>query len=278
MINDLDDALRQLLIREIPIKNGEVDVVFDQPKREWSARLNRPTLNIFLFDLHENKKLRQTQPMWEIERHSNGTATKRRKEARFDLYYLITAWANESDDEHRLLSRTLMALLRHSQVPAEVLPEPLQNQPLPISYMIAQEEHLRNQADLWGAMDNEWRPGLTWVLTLAFNPYELVTAPLIRSREVAIGAVPDPLTDRLIEANGPDRFWTIGGTVRTDQALDEVQIKLLERGEAVTVQAEGRFAIGNLRAGDYTLEVSVAGQKPRQHKITVPAADYDIEA
>ena len=43
MFHDLDEVLRQLLIEEIPIKNGEVDIEFDQPSREWSARLSRPT-------------------------------------------------------------------------------------------------------------------------------------------------------------------------------------------------------------------------------------------
>ena len=42
MISDLDDTLEKLLIKEMPIKNGEVEVKFDQPKREWSTRLSRP--------------------------------------------------------------------------------------------------------------------------------------------------------------------------------------------------------------------------------------------
>jgi hypothetical protein len=39
MIADLDETLRQLVTAELPIKNGEIEVEFDQPKREWSARL-----------------------------------------------------------------------------------------------------------------------------------------------------------------------------------------------------------------------------------------------
>ncbi len=33
MIEELDEALRQLLMREMPIRNGEIDVQFHQPKR-----------------------------------------------------------------------------------------------------------------------------------------------------------------------------------------------------------------------------------------------------
>jgi hypothetical protein len=98
MIDDLDEVLRQLLIREIPIKNGEVDIAFDQPSREWSAKLSRPTLNLFLYDARENQKLRQTQPMWEVERQQNNTAVRHRRPARLDLHYMITAWAADPED------------------------------------------------------------------------------------------------------------------------------------------------------------------------------------
>jgi hypothetical protein len=47
VIADLDEVLRELLTREIDIKDNEVDITFDQPKREWSARLSKPTLNLF---------------------------------------------------------------------------------------------------------------------------------------------------------------------------------------------------------------------------------------
>ena len=62
MINDLDEVLRQFLVRELPIKNSEVDIAFDQPAREWSARVSRPTLNLFLYDLRENQKLTTPPP------------------------------------------------------------------------------------------------------------------------------------------------------------------------------------------------------------------------
>lgn len=276
MINDLDEALRQLLIREIPIRNGEVDITFDQPKREWSARLNRPTLNLFLFDIHENKKLRQSQPMWEVERTNGDTVTKRRKPVRVDLRYLITAWANEPEDEHRLLSRSLMALVRHPHIPEELLPENLQGQPVPVPITVAQEEDLRNPADVWGSIDNEWRPGIPCVLTLALDPYRPVTEPIVRTRELRIGQTLNPYTQQFTPAS-EDLFWTVGGRLRSSKPFDQAHIILVEQGLEVPLQPEGRFAIGNLRAGDYTLEIAVEGRKPRRHKITVPSADYDLE-
>ncbi len=63
MLADLDETLRQLLIAELPVKNGELDISFDLPKRDWSSRISKPTVNLFLYDVRENNVLRQHQ--WE---------------------------------------------------------------------------------------------------------------------------------------------------------------------------------------------------------------------
>ena len=97
MIDDLDEALRQLIIRELPIKNGDVDIAFEQPKRDWSSRLSRPTLNLFLYDLRENTKLRSSQPLWENVREPGGATVQKRRPVRVDLRYLMTAWTSEAE-------------------------------------------------------------------------------------------------------------------------------------------------------------------------------------
>lgn len=277
MIDDLDEVLRQLLIKELPIKNGEIDISFDQPKREWSARLSRPTLNLFLHDLNENKKLRQTQPMWEVKQDDNGQAVKRRKPVRVDLHYMITAWAVEAEDEHRLLSRTLMALFRFPNLPEELLPESLLDQPVPIPIIVAQEEELRNPADLWSAMDNEQRPSIGCTLTLALNPYQAVTGPLVRTRELRIGPSRQPRLKQLDGETEPDRFWTIGGRLRSTKPLEEVNLTLVELKQDVLLQPEGRFTVGNLKSGDYTLAVTIKGRQVNSYKITVPSPDYELD-
>jgi hypothetical protein len=277
MINELDEVLRQLLIREIPIKKGEVDIKFDQPKREWASRLSRPTLNLFLYDMRENAKLRQTRPMWEFERRDERTTIERRKAVRVDLYYMITAWANDPEDEHRLLTGTLLALFRTPNIPEDMLPPSLQNQPAPISIMAAQEEELQNAADIWSALDNEMRPAIVCVVTMALDPYAPIISPLVRTRELRFGQAGVPLRERLDEPEKPEVFWTIGGTVHTEQPLEKVRLTLVEQGLEVHLQPEGRFAIGRLQAGEYTLEVSVNGGEPHRYKIAVPSPDYEIE-
>lgn len=274
MIDDLDEALRQFLIQEMPIKNGEIDIAFDQPRREWSARLSRPTLNLFLYDVRENQKLRQAQPVWETTHNPDGTVTQRRKPVRVDLHYMITAWAAEPDDEHHLLTRALMALFRFPHLPENTLPESLRAQPVPLPIMVAQIDEFRSPTDVWNVLDNEIKPAIACVITVALNPYQPITGPLVRTRELRFGQAGLPWLQRLdTEA---DRFWTIGGTLHSDQPIEKMRMVLLERGDEVSLQADGRFAVGRLRAGEYTLQVTRDGEKPQQFKIQVPSADYDL--
>jgi hypothetical protein len=258
MIEDLDKALRDLLIRELPIKDGEIDISFDQPSHEWSARIGgRPTLNVFLYDARENRKLRQTRPVWETVPNPDGTVTQRRRPVRMDLHYMITAWAAEPED---------------------LLPESLRDQPVPIPLEVAQSDELQNPADVWNVLDNEMRAAVALTVTLALNPYQPITGPLVRTRELRFGQAGEPPTQRLDEGGAEETYWTVGGVIQNNgQPLSGGRALLVEQGREVSLQEDGRFAIGRLRAGEYTLAVSVDGSEPRQLKIAVPAPDYDLD-
>ncbi len=278
MIDDLDEALRQFLIRELPIKNGEVDIEFDQPRREWSARVSRPTLNIFLYDVRENQKLRQTSPMWQNE-IEDGVVVQRRKPVRLDLYYMITAWATEPEDEHRLLSRALMTLFRFPSIPDDLLPESLLVQGKHIPLMIAQYHEFQNPTDVWSVLDNEMRPALSFILTMTIDPYVPISVPVVKARDLRVGTSGYPAQKRLDQAEEADRFWTIGGNLHSSAPIeyDQVLMTLVERGLQVAVQPNGRFTIGQLRTGTYTLEVAAGASPARRYLIAVPAPDYTLE-
>lgn len=276
MFQDLDEALRQLLIREIPIKNGDVDIRFDQPSREWASHLSRPTLNLFLYDVRENIKLRGSQ-QWTIEHRADGTAVQRRTPVRVGLRYMITAWANDPDDEHNLLARALMALFRQPHLPEDLLPESLQGQPAAIPLEVAQEDTLTNPADVWNALDNEMRPSVPLIITLAVDPYKPFITPLVKTRELRIGQSARPVSEELTAEVDPDVFWSIGGTLHTEKALDDIKLTLVERDLSIALQEDGRFTISRLTAGDYTLAIVTNGGKPKHHKIKVPAPDYDLD-
>jgi len=276
MIREMDEALRQLLIRELPINNNEIDITFEQPKREWSARLNRPTLNLFLYDLQEHLKMRGSH-QWRVERRPDGTALQRRPPVKIKLSFMITAWATTSDDEHNLLSRTLMAFFRQPLLPEDLVPEELLEQSSRIELEVSREETAHKPVDVWTVLDNDLRPSITLMVTVTVDPYRPIVTPLVRTRELTVGQSAKPATQTLLEDSPPDVFWTIGGTLHTDSPVETVKVTLLEQGRNIQIQKNGRFAIGRLRAGDYTLETQVKNKKPKRHKLTVPAPDYDLE-
>jgi hypothetical protein len=276
MFHDVDEVLRQLLIRGIPIRNGEVDVVFDQPTREWSARLSRPTLNLFLHNVRENVKLRGSQ-QWFMEQNPDGTVTQRRAPARVDLHYMITAWANEPDDEHNLLARSMMALLREPNLPQGLLPDSMESQPMLCPLQVAQEDAARNPGEVWNALDNELRPSISLMVTIAVDPYATLVTPLVRTRELRIGQAEKPAELQEISAlSGTAALWTIGGTVHASEPVEDMVVRLIERGLEVALAADGQFAFSKLREGSYTLEVRVDGRTLKSQTISVPAPDYEI--
>jgi len=269
MIDDLDDALRDLLVRELPIRDNEVDIAFDQPRREWSARLSRPSLNLYLYDVRENLRLRREATQVEVERRPSSVLTVRRP-TRLDLYYLVTTWATAPEDEHRLLARALMTFLRFPELPDDILPESLRDQPSPIPLKVAQPEVLDKPSDLWSVLDNQQRPGLVMVATLSINPFAPTETPLTRTAEVKFAQRDTP--------GGMSHGYTsISFNVNSKKPLRNLQVKLMERGDLAVRDPNGEFAIRNLAAGEYTLEITADGQAASQHKIKVPAANYDID-
>jgi hypothetical protein len=287
MFDEVDEALRRLLIEEIPIRSNEIEIAFDQPRREWSARLNRPTLNIFLHDVRENAQLRQSHVQRQQPHPDRRQTALHRPEARVDLHYMITAWASEPDDEHRLLARTLLAFLRHREMPESVLPASLRKQPRPVALSVAQYDTTFNPPDLWGVMDNELRPCLNCMVTLTMDPHLPITVPLVRVRELR---VEDMVVSSLRQQNRrlpnglggetdlpeAEKRWTIGGRLHF-ASLQDVHLSVLELERDVPVAADGTFVVGDLREGAYTLEVSRGAEPPVRHVITVPSGDYDIQ-
>lgn len=270
MLHDLDEALRRLLIREIPINNGEVDIKFDQPKREWSARLSKPTLNLFLYDIRENVRLRGSE-QWLVQRQRDGTVTQRRNPVRMDVNYLLTAWTNEPDDEHRLLTRSLMALFRYANLPEDLVPDSLKTQPVPIMMQVAQSDVLANPSDLWNVLDNELRPAVVVTTTLVLDPYTPIVSPLVRTREVRFGQVDAPeVRQELNAVAGSSDYMALGGRINTKYPLDSLRIVLVERNQEIELGADGEFTLGKLRAGEYHIQVSSDGQVLKQFTLTVP--------
>ena len=286
MIADLDETIRQLLIAELPAKNGEIDFSFDQPNQTWSAKLNRPTVNLFLYDLRENAALRQH--MWERRpdnrQGSNGSQVQlKRTPIRVDCFYMLTVWAADPEDEHRLLSRCLQALFRYPVLPAERLIGDLKTQPYEIQARLGQHDKLTNPAEVWSALDNQLRPSISYILTLALDPWQEVSEPVVRSRTLRYGQAEGLLGSPRLELGTISELIEMGGTVKdaaqNGKPVAGVPVAIKGTGIFTTSDEGGRFTLGSLPPGRYTLVAWSKEGTPREKQISLPAGDgdYDIE-
>jgi hypothetical protein len=269
----LDETIRQLLIRQVPLDPSEIEISFDTPDREWSGRLTRPTINCFLYDVRENIKLKAIG--WEVGRDkANNTATRKRQPLRIDATYQVTTWARAHEDEHLLLWRVLAALARFSALPEDLLQGDLKDQPMPIPASVAQPDQMpANYADLWQALDNRIRPVLTYVLTLVLDPEIAVTRPLtltaprVRVHNVDRRDMADQLLVRGRVRDSKDAARLIKGAM----------VLLQETGDRVLTDEDGHFAFPNAPRGPITLLVRAEGHAEVAKAVTVPAPSYDLE-
>jgi hypothetical protein len=183
MIHALDDTLKELLVRKVPLDLSLVDIVFDMPTKDWAVGIQKPTVNVFLYDLRENLDLRSNERR--LERRG-GLADEQRPPVRVDLTYLVTVWTAEVADEHELLGGLLGTLLRYPILPREVLKGAMQDQPLPLRAWIAQPERTPNAWDFWTSLDGRLKAGISYVVTAAWQPHPGVERTLVTQSEMRL--------------------------------------------------------------------------------------------
>lgn len=157
MIGEVDEALRAL-VREA-VDSSDVEVVLDAPTKDWAARRNAPTVDVYLYDLREDLR-RRTRG--QLENRVEGKVEARYAPPRhFRLSYLVTAWTQRPEDEHRLLDAVLRHLLRFDALPARVLEERLARAGarVPLFVGLPPPED-RGFADVWTAMGGELKPSI----------------------------------------------------------------------------------------------------------------------
>jgi hypothetical protein len=169
MINDIDDTLRALLRRDV-LNGASVDISFEAPNREWSTRRNTPTINLYLYEIREDLQRREVQ--YEDIRDERGIVVERRPPPRkFKLSYLLTAWTQRPDDEHRLLSSSLSCFLRFDSLPEDILQGELAAQDHPVRVTVALPlPPERSISDVWNALGGELKPSLDLIITAPFYP------------------------------------------------------------------------------------------------------------
>jgi hypothetical protein len=189
MINELDEALRSLLKAEV-LNDTEVEILFDAPTRDWAARRNTPAVDLYLYDIREDTKRRSAGVI--ERRDERGLVVERQALPRyFKLAYLITAWTQRPEDEHRLLSAMLACFMRFDTLPDTTLTPLLVELGLPIGIQIAYPPPEDRQVhDVWSSLGGDLKPSLDLVLTMALQPerlYDIAKAVMAPLRLRAVG-------------------------------------------------------------------------------------------
>jgi hypothetical protein len=172
MFDDLDKTLEQLLRSELPpILLEHVSISFIAPDGEFPpAAVTLPAIDVFLYDVRENRDLRNSD--WPIERRNDGSATRQRPPVRVDCSYLITAWPSEASpnpaaDEHKLLGEVLKVLLRHPIIPEVLLYGSLADQDPPLPAITIHQSELQSWGDFWQAIGSKPKAALNYTVTIS---------------------------------------------------------------------------------------------------------------
>jgi Pvc16 N-terminal domain len=168
MIQDVDESLRTLIRRDA-LAGMDIEVLLDAPTREWSARRNSPTLDLYLYDIREDLRRRETG-LIETYDEAGHVKERRRPPRYYKLSYLVTAWTQRPEDEHLLLSAVLLCLLRHDHLPLDVLGGSLARSMLPVPVTVAlPPPDDRALSDVWSALGGELKPSLDLVVIPPFE-------------------------------------------------------------------------------------------------------------
>ena len=189
MIPEVDNALRALIEREAT-DGAEVEVMFEAPTKDWASRRNVPTIDVYLYDIREDLRRRERGL---INSYDGDRVTTRHLPPRhFKLSYLVTAWTQRPEDEHRLLSALLSCFLRHDAIPPEFIGGPLAEMGLPVPVTVAlPPPEDRSFADVWSALGGELKPSLDVVVSAPTDTGQQYSAgpPVTSPGRISLGGI-----------------------------------------------------------------------------------------
>jgi len=237
----VDDALEAFLRAEVPLNSTEIDVSFDPPDREWSARLVRPTVNAFLWDIRRSAS-RASSGMRTVER--NGSMVHQPAFPVIELRYVLTAWASDKGDERDLLSGLLRIILQHSALPRRYLSSELdQLDPPTVQVARAGEDHM----DVFKALEGQIKPGINMSITTEFDTgVSFAAGPPIFSIGSAVGQIGEDVPSRR----------RIAGEVVGANAAAAIGVVVHSPTDAAEVNDAGRFLLRAAPGDEITLNTS----------------------
>jgi len=195
IIDDLNTVIENLMKKEFGVPLP-FDISFAVPSRNFTPVSNtKPTVDFYLYDIRENTKLRSNEPL--IERRNDGTVSKKPPPARIQLFYCVTAWSPASADaagtktreEHKQLSKALLALIKYPVIPSDVLSGDLIGQVPPLPTTVVLPDGMENAGQFWNALDGLLKPFLDYRVTISLDFHKEVESRMVASKTSGYGNI-----------------------------------------------------------------------------------------
>jgi hypothetical protein len=278
MFQDLDATLKQMLTDAAapsPLRGAEVS--FLTPDKNFPPTLTGATVNLFLYEVRENRELRDPTPI--LERVGENFI-RRTPPLRVDCSYIVTTWSNGTGElkvsaEHQLLAQALMRLSRFSVIPPDFLQGSLKTPPqlYPPPTMVAQIDPNKNAGEFWDALAIPPRPAFYLTVTIAMDlnlteEGALVTTRSTRFKEETLGQT------------GEETWVQVGGQVQTGtgpnlQNIANATVDILDAGLRATSDADGRYSFPRVPSGTRKFRVVAVGFQVLEKSLQVPGLPED---
>jgi hypothetical protein len=270
MFQDLDSTLLRLL-GDPAAPTAGADVSFVTPDKTFAP--TQPTVNLFLYDVKENRDLRDPTP---ILQRVGQSYVRRPPPVRVDCSYIVTTWSNRSgaakvEDEHRLLGQSLQWLSRFPTVPASYAQGSLVGQAYPPPTLVAQVDPNKNAGEFWDALAISPRPAFFLTVTVAMELGLAETGPLVTTH-----------TTRAAPQDGvraPDAAVQVGGRILDagGAGVPDALVDVVDAGLRAVSDADGRYAFSRVPVGPRTLRVTAAGFRTAIVTVVIPGLPGDYE-
>jgi hypothetical protein len=257
MFQDLDSTIEAILNDPVaPAELRNADVSFETPDKGFGPGLRMATVNLFLYEVKENRELRDPVPITE---KIGDVYIQRRPPLRADCEYIATAWADPSSstktkDEHELLGQALSWLSRFPTIPSNYFQGRLVGQPFPPPTMVAQMDGLKSAREFWNALGIPPRPYFNLVVTIAMDLNQQVEGALVTTAITGYRQGNNVLTQ--------EERILIGGMVldKNKQPVGDAWVRLEQTGETYVTKADGRFIFAGAKRGSgYILRARARG-------------------
>jgi hypothetical protein len=292
MLNLVDTTIQRVLETwQAPPPRPQI--LFDVPDDAWQTRVRNGQglfLNVYLYELRENRDFRRAEfDVLDVPGTvpPGGSKVLSRPPAYVDSHYLISAWspiqagdqASPVPDEHLALGKALQILMLNPDVePSKLVPPVVSGVAVfdeaHIYLTVAPPEPARTLNEFWSTMKVPWRPAIQLI----------ATAPVDLLQETDLGGVVLTVVQRFAVpptdagAASAEEWILTGGWVlqaADNKPIDQATVLLVDTGQAVRTDRDGRFTLSRLRRGRYQLRVTAEGKTPIQRELDVLNATVD---